>query len=242
MHRFYSLSNVSEKSGKGHSHAMCLLSQMYERGDLGTVNPNMALEWMEKAANRNNKYALAILGQRYLGQYLKIKSSNKVKERQKIDMLEKAKCFLERSASKGSTRAMWQIAEMYQEGWFGEKNLPKAIEIYTKAAKLGSPASLDSLNDLVLKGTVSAESFEIILEEASQLIARTSSELAIDIGQKQIKRLLGENPRRGFDMIKKVAERREGNHDEAMRVLARCYRDGEGCEPDLSYAPENTTC
>ena len=225
------------------SHAMCLLAQLYENGDLGKPDPRIALEWMQKAADRGNKYALAILGQSYLKQYQDLIIVGKIKGIRDLDqekvMLEKAKNFLERSANRGSTRAMWHIAEIYRVGLCGESNLVKAIEFYSKAAKLGSPHSLQSLNDLVLQGKCNSDFFEEILEEASQFIIRTSGGLVVEIGLKQIEGQLGKNPKRGFEMIKKVAERWNiggGNNVDAIRTLAKCYRDGKGCDPDQALA------
>lgn len=217
-------------ANKKNSHAMCKLAQLHENGDLGTKDPKAALEWMEKAAEYGNSYALAIIGQELLAKYQVMhRSSDEISQQQKSDILKKAMDFLQRSADKGSTRSMWQIAKIYKEGFLGEKNLPKAIELYSKAAKLGSPSSLTSLNDLVSAGKFSAEEFEAILDKASQLIARTSSQLAIDIGLQQIEGHLGKNPQRGLKMIEKAAQK--GN-EQALRILIKCYRDGNGCEPN----------
>ncbi len=223
-------------SDKGNSHAMCLVAQLYEDDDLGKPDPEKASEWMEKAAHRNNSYALAIVGQRALGEYLKVRHSLRITDAEKKKLLDKAKLFLEKGAKKGSTRAMWQLAQLYEKGWLGEQNLSKAIEIYVKAAGLGSPASLDSLNTLVLKGAFESEHFEALLEKASQLITRTSANLVVEIALKQIKGQLGKNPKRGFEMIKTVAQREGANHAEAIRLLAKCYREGLACEPDESLA------
>lgn len=221
---------------KGNSHAMCLVSQLYEDDDLGKSDPQKASEWMEKAAHRNNSYALAIVGQRALGEYLKVRHSPRITLVEKKKLLDKAKLFLEKGAKKGSTRAMWQLAQLYEKGWLGERNLSKAIELYVKAANLGSPASLDSLNTLVLKGEFESEHFEALLEKASQLITRTSANLVVEIALKQMKGKLGKNPQRGFGMIKTIAQRKGANHAEAIRLLAKCYREGLACEPDEALA------
>lgn len=226
----YTLLLSATQVGKGNSHAMCLLSQMHARGDLGIPDLKAASEWMEKAADRNNKYALAIVGQRYLRLYLKMRKDTQVSEAEKTAILEKTKKYLAGSANKGSTRAMWTIGLIHEEGYQGEKNLPKAIETYTQAAKLGSPASLSSLNRLTQQGELSEEAFEIILDEASRLIATTSSELAVEIGLQQIKGTLGKNPQRGFYLLEKSAEQRNQN---AIRTLATLYRNGKYCPIDL---------
>lgn len=228
---------------RGNSHAMCLLSNLHENGDLGKVDPEASLGWLEKAAERNNSGATARLGQYYLSEYLRLRKLDPTDEQEKNNLMEKteflkkkAEFFLKRSADKGQTRAIWTFANIHEEGYFGEKNIPKAIELYTKAAKLGSPNSLLSLNKLVLAGEVSSEHFEAILDEVSLSLTKTSRGLAVELGLKQINGLLGKNPKRGFEMIKRVAEIKYGNNADAIRELAKCYRDGKGCEADLSLA------
>ena len=162
---------------KGNSHAMCLLAKIHGSGDLGAPDVERELEWLERAAERKNKYALAVLGQHYLARYRQIKDEANIDQRKKIEMQQKIMHYLNQSAGKGSTRAMWQLGQIAEEGLFGEKDLPKAAEIYTRAGKLGSPSSLESLNLLVSAGVITEEHFEDVLEIASELIARTSSEL-----------------------------------------------------------------
>lgn len=221
---------------RGNSHAMCLLSNLHENGDLGKVDQQASLEWLEKAAKRNNLGALAKLGQHYLGEYLNLINLESIDEQKKNNLMEKTKYFLGRAADKGQTRAIWTIAKIHEEGYFGEKNISKAIEFYTKAAKLGSPSSLDSLDELVLEGEVSSEHLEAILGEVSLLLVKTSRGLAVEIGLRQIDGLLGKNPKRGFEMVKQIAEIKGSNNADAIRELAKCYRDGKGCEPVLSLA------
>jgi TPR repeat protein len=218
---------------KQNSHAMCLLSQLYDSGDLGEPNPKASLEWLEKAAKRKNKYASAVMGQRLLAEYLKMKAEGKIDEKKKSEYQKKINQFFQTGAQKGGTRAMWHQAKIEEEGYFGEKNLSKAIAIYTKASELGSPSSLESLQSLVLENKFDADIFEAILEKASQRIAKTSSELAVDIGLKQIQGLLGRKPSRGFQMIEKAAQNR---NESAIEVLAKCYRDGKGCERNLEHS------
>lgn len=216
---------------KKNSHAMCLLSNIHGSGDLGPPDPEGALLWLEKAAERHNRYALAVLGQRCLSTYLKMKERGDIEESKKMEMQRKIMSYLHQSANRGSTRAMWQLGQIAEEGWFGEKDVVTAVEIYTKAGKLGSPASLDSLNELVSAGVVTEQEFEGILAIASELVGRTSSELAVELGLKQIEGLLGKNPERGIKMIEQAAQQR---NVKAIKVLAKCYEDGKGCTVNLS--------
>lgn len=215
---------------KSNSHAMCMLAEIYEKGDLGYKDTKKAFEWLEKAAERNNKYANAILGQRLLDEFLakKDKAEENVEE-VKLLIQKAMRCF-ERSARKGSTRAMWHIAKIYEEGWLGEKDLNQAISIYSNAAKTGSPNSLRKLYRLVKEEKFNAEEFEAILDIACHHIARTSIELAVDIGLEQIEGELGNNAQRGIWLIEKAAEK--GN-PRAASVLAKCYRDGKGTEANI---------
>jgi TPR repeat protein len=212
---------------KGNSHAMCLIAKMHQEGDLGKIDLTEANRWIEKAAARNNKFALAIIGQRCLGEYRQQKTNDP--ESNNLVLLNKAKNYLQRAARKGSTRAMWHLAKIHEEGIDGVVNLEEAIAIYTDAARQGSPASLQVLQGFVKKKKIKPEQFEDILDQASSLIARTSSELAIDIGLEQIMGSLGTTPARGFWMLEQAGEK--GN-ERALSVLIKCYRYGVGGKPD----------
>ena len=214
---------------KGNSHAMCLLSQLYERGDLGAPNPEKAHEWLKKAADASNKFAMALIGQKCLMRFRVLPISEMDK---KHAALEEAKDYFTKAANKGSTRAMWHLGSLYESGEYGTddnkntKNLAKAIEWYTKAAKEGSPNSLMSLNQLCKNGDISEEVFDEILETASDLIGRTSSELAVEIGLQQIEGKLGNNVKRGFYLLEQAANKR---NVDAIKQLGKLYEEGRYC-------------
>lgn len=219
---------------RNNSHAMCLLAGMYEDGDFGQVDLVQWEVWLKKAAKFGNKYANAVIGQFYLGKYLKLGEN----ERMSIAGQEKMKeilGFLNNSAKKGSTRALYQIAEIFEEGWGCEKDLNKALKIYADAARTGSPASLEKLQDHVDEGNFSADELEAILEEASPLVGRTSSDLAVNLGFQQIKGELGKKPQRGIAMLEMAAS---NSNTDAMLYLARCFRDGLGCEPNIEKSTQ----
>lgn len=205
---------TAARRGKGNSHAMCLLAKMYEDGDLGVPDLNTSLKWLEKAAKKNNRYALAIIGQRYLS----------------LSLFEKAQHYFELSAKKGGTRAMWHLAFIYEKGLGKDKSLPKAIELYTKAAKMGSINSIYSLNKLYQLGELGKEVFNNILNEASLLIGRTSSGIAVSVGLAQVKGELGDCPEKGFELLEKAANKR---NPEAIEILAKLYQKGQYCPVDL---------
>ena len=125
---------------------------------------------------------------------------------------------------------MWQIAQMHEQGVFGEINLPKAIEIYTEAARLGSPSSMFSLQTIVEHEELKAEILEEILDEASIHIAQTSSQLAAELGLAQVKGKLGKNPQRGFYLLEKSAEKR---NELALEALGKLHQQGKYCAQDL---------
>lgn len=220
-------------ANQGSSHAMILLAKLYQNGDLGNKDPVVAEEWMLKAAQQNNKYALAVLGQKYLSYYLLIRSNPDRNEIEEKEALAQAIHFLERSARKGSTRALWHLGKIYEEGYSKETDLRKAIEYYVKAAKQGSPSSLESLNALVAQGLMDTEIFEQILNEASSLVARTSSEMAVELGLKQIKGTLGKNTNRGFYILEQAAEKRNVH---ALSLLVKYYQKEIGGPPNLERA------
>jgi TPR repeat protein len=219
-------------ANRGNSHAMCKIAQLYERGELGEKNEHISFEWYVKAADKNNNFALAYVGQIYLSRYKQLSDEEKhLQENSKL--LQNAKHYLQRGAQKGSTRAMWQLANICETGIGGKEDLPQAIKIYRDAALKGSPTSLQTLQRLVKEEKIKAEEFENILDHASSLIAKTSSDLAIDIGLEQINGNLGTNPKRGFMMLEASARK---NNKDALKYLGKYYRDGIGCQADLKVS------
>lgn len=219
-------------ANRGNSHAMCKIAQLYESGNLGKKDPQKAFEWYVKAADRNNNFALAYVGQIHLSRYMQLSDEEKQLQ-ENIKLLQTAKHYLQRGAQKGSTRAMWQLANICEKGIGGNIDLAQAIKIYRDAALRGSPTSLQTLQRLVKEEKMKAEEFQNILEQASDLIAETSSDLAIDIGLEQIHGKLGNNPEKGFMMLKASAEK---NNKDALKYLGKYYRDGIGCQADLKLS------
>jgi tetratricopeptide (TPR) repeat protein len=78
---------------------------------------------------------------------------------------------------------------------------------------------------MVKAGNFDENTLESILDEISPIVGRNSSELAVDLGLKQIDGELGKNPMRGILMLEAAAE---NNNDRALSALFKCYRDGRG--------------
>lgn len=206
------------------SHAMCRLASLYESNIIGAKNCRVYLEWMKKAANIGNKYAMAIIGQHLMKEYEALPNSN-IEE--KAEISSKAMRYFKKAEAKGSTRAMWHIAFIYQTGFFGEKNLTKAIEIFIKAAKRGSPNSLQSLQDIVCSGDIELDILEGILDSISPIISQQSSQLSLELGLKQIRGDLGiageSSSNRGILMLEGAANNR---NEEAIISLIKIYKEG----------------
>lgn len=216
----------------GNSHAMCKISNMYQDGDLGAPNQELADRWMKKAADNNNTNASAFVGQRLLSKYLEkypVKSKIVGPSALRNEIL----YYFTKSADKSQTRGMYQLGEIYEEGKLGEKDLSKALEWYVKAANLGSPGSLDSLYRLTIYSKFNSIEFEEILDYVSSYLPETSLGVAFETGVKQVNGNLGNNPSRGLNMLEQVAIKQ---YDEAIRTLAKCYRDGIACKEDLQLS------
>lgn len=216
----------------GNSHAMCKISRMYESGELGIPNQELADQWLKKAARKNNTYALAVMGQTLL-----VKHQEKYSAESNSPKINASKTeifyYLNKAADKGGTRSIWTLGHIYEEGLLGEKDLPKAIEFYVKAAKIGSPSSLQSLYNMTHDGKFSIEEFEEIINNVIPFLTNTSIGMAFQIGQEQVMGNLGSNPIRGLNMIEQAALKQ---YDEAILQLAICYRDGIACEANLVLA------
>lgn len=221
-----------QAANRRNSHAMCLLANIYDSNLLGPKDPSKAFDWLLKAANLGNKFATAIIGQHYMREYED--SPPDTDPQEKLNIAHTAMRYLERSAAKGSTRAMWSIAKIYERGWLGEKNLDRAIAMLVKAAERGSPASLFDLNEFVKTGEFPAEQLEEILNTISPIVAETSSQTAWELGLEQIEGRLGSSPQRGMAMLEVAAKHR---NVDAAETLAIIYRDGRGeikADPSLS--------
>lgn len=210
---------------KRNSHAMCLMANLYRDGDLGTPSESMYYHWLEKAAYRKNRFALAVCAQKYIHICLGIENHEALTLDQFNQYKTKALKFLKEAGNKNATRALWQQAKLYEEGWLVKKDLKLALTIYTRAARIGSPASLDSLKCLVKSRKLSSASFEQILESASNHVAKTSSDMAVELGYQQAFGILGQTPERGLYLLEKAAKK---NHVEAFYFLIKCYREGIG--------------
>lgn len=216
----------------GNSHAMSRISVMYETGCLGENKEELADRWLKRAADRSNGWANAYLGQKLLAKYLKNYPLNSSKFRPSAPKKEILH-YLSKAAHKSHTRGTWALANIYENGLLGEKDISKAIELYVEAAKIGSPSSLDSLYQLSLDCNFSSREIEEILDYVSSYLPKTSLGNAFNIGLKQILGDLGYNPVRGLNMIEQVALKQ---YDQAILQLATCYLHGIRCKENLNLA------
>lgn len=207
------------------SHAMCKLAELHNSNLLSSKNPELSIEWMTKAADRGNKYATAIMGQHFMQEYKKLPLGASIEEKQ--DISSKSMRYFEISAAKGSTRAMWHIAFIYQKGFFGEQDLSKAINIFIKAAKRGSPSALESLQDLVCSENIELGILEDILNHISPIVAKYSSQISVILGLKQMYGELGADKAkasiRGLAMLEAAARHR---NEDALINLVELYKEG----------------
>jgi len=210
-------------------HAMIMLAEMFEKGEFGKLDYEQAMYWYEKGAQRGNKIGLYMMAQHLLCKYVS-SNDDMVDGVSKTLVRQRIKEYLDFAARKGGSSSIWLKALILEKGYFGEKKLDMAIELYRTAAEAGHETSIGSMQRLFLEGAITAEQLEIVLDRASEVVATKNSNVAVNIGSQQIYGLLGNNPQRGFMMLERAAA---NNNIKAMFKLAELYRNGIGCEIDL---------
>lgn len=214
-------------------HAMCRISQLYEDGTLGTRNLELADLWMKKALDRKNKHALLEAGKKLLFEYQEKYAKSPNSSVEPVELKEKILRYLTEASEKIYTKATHQLGVIYEEGLLGEENISKAIKFYVKAAKLACSLSLKSLHRLTLQSKFNSVELEEILDDLSINLHVTNLRGTFYIGEDQLSGDYGFNSVRGLALLEKAALE---NFDTAIRVLAKCYRDGKGCIRDLKLA------
>ena len=111
-----------KQAKNGNAMAMYEVGRMYERGRGTTANVDQAVDWFERAAQKNQENALARLGLMYL-------EGNGVKQDFK-----KAYRYLQDAANAGASVAQYFLGLMYEQGTGIRTNTKLAKQWYSKAA------------------------------------------------------------------------------------------------------------
>lgn len=209
---------------KGNSHAMCKLSDLYSNVSAGFYNKDLADEWFQKAADHGNSYALSHTAQKLLASYISSKPSK--------ELADKIVSYLEKACEKNSSRALFTLADIYHHGYLGETNIEKAIEFYTKAGQSGSPGSLKYLTNFCKESKYSADKLEDTLNTMTSYLSKSSRGMLLELGEMMIEDEVGFCKSRGMNLIEAAALQVK-QFPEAMLALAKYYRKGIACEPNL---------
>ncbi len=180
------------------------LGVMYENGDYVEKDLAKAIDWYEKAAEKNNAWGLYNLGEKYYEGtyfnqnyvkahelYIKAANQNHSNAQNKlgiiydngygveIDSIEAFKWF-EKAACNGFHWAQSNLANMYYNGVGTEKDYQKAYELYKKASEHNNKVAIVKLAHMYLLGEGVSENFEYAKELLSELHQK-GDENAIDL-------------------------------------------------------------
>jgi len=127
--------------------ALCVLGAVYINDNVIERDSTKALEYLEKAAERNNPRAFNYLGRIYL---------DGLGVEQDYD---KAMEYFRKAVENGESHgdALNFIGLMYENGDGVETDYQKAFEYYEKAAKLGHKTAKKNIQKLVDNGHISRE-------------------------------------------------------------------------------------
>ncbi|MBY0533811.1 MAG: hypothetical protein K2P31_02455, partial [Rickettsiaceae bacterium] len=230
--RAYNLLLQATRSRRPNSHAMYMLAEMHEEGNLGEPKHEQAIFWWKESAKHRNKYALYVVAQHLLIQYLTF-NGNLISNTSNQLLQSQIEGYLNMAVSKGGVLATWLQGYIFEKGYFGIVDLAKATKLYTTAAKSGNIISIKCLQHLSLNGFITNKEFEKLLDEISEDIGLTNSGAAVGFGLEQLYGLIGNDIQRGFRLIKRAAE---NDNIKAMYALVECCRRGLGCNIDLQLA------
>ncbi len=126
---------------KGNVDAMRVLGDSYANGNGVSSDLSKALEWYEKAALQNDPYSL------YATSMILLTG----KETSQEDKA-KAISYLEKAAANGYASAQNDLAMLYLNGQFVDKDVKKGIELLEKASESGNPYSMSTLSSIYYQG------------------------------------------------------------------------------------------
>lgn len=136
----WSTQALVKRAEKGEAFFQRALARRYLDGDRAEKNPELAIQWLQKAASQNHVPAQNSLGI----VYLEGRAGDK-------DVTEALRWF-ERAASNGSASAASNLALVYQQGKGVDVDYLKAVEWYEAALKLGDIESAYYLGKMYRDG------------------------------------------------------------------------------------------
>ncbi len=221
---FYWYEKAAEQ---GDSHSQIVIGNMYSFGTGVEENIELAIEWMEKAAEQveieKREYNLALL---YLIRDLesgviydpKLEPS---KNRQR------AEYWLEKAVEQGDGKAAYKLAELWMEEKDVESRIDKIIELFQQAIEAECD---DAECDKAEKKLEVAVNIRQTIQKSEEGDADAMFELAwlFDEGKK-----IYQSDKKAFEWYQKAAEK---GHSMAQNNLANMYERGRGCVKRMDLA------
>jgi TPR repeat protein len=130
------IAEIEMMANQGDSEAMLLMGTAFAEGLGKEVNPELAVLWYRKAAEKNNTLALHNLGNVYA-------SGAGVPQNDEL-----AVQWWLRAANKGDAIPALRLGTVYEQGKGIDKDIDKAIYWYTESARRGNRAAAAALERL----------------------------------------------------------------------------------------------
>ncbi|WP_242919594.1 ankyrin repeat domain-containing protein [Pontibacter liquoris] len=124
---------IREKAVEGDAFCNRILGSMYYTGFGELKDLGLALNYLNRAAQKNDVVTYTYLANMYLdGEGVKKDT-------------EKAVAYLKKGAAAGDREALYTLALLYEEGTIGEVNIPEARKLYRQAVSKGSISAYEQL-------------------------------------------------------------------------------------------------
>lgn len=177
--------------------AQTALGALHEHGVGVPTDPQEAEKWYLLAAKRGDREAMLGLGRLY-----------RVKPGEEGAFQAKSREWLQRASNLGSPEATYALAQLYESGVGGEKDLTKAVDTYRLAAEMNySPAYL-ALADIYADGA------QGVVDEAQ---AAEYTQRALDMGENAARIRLA--------IQYELGDRVEQSYEEAYQLYLMAAKD-----------------
>lgn len=135
------LAELTQAAEQGNAEAQFRLGVMHGNGDEVELNYEIAIQWFNKAARQGHENALVTLAWIYATGAGVDPNEDRARE---LYLL---------AANHGSAKAQYVVATMYRFAQYGvAKDLPKALNYYTKSANQGFATAQFALGKLLVEG------------------------------------------------------------------------------------------
>jgi TPR repeat protein len=195
----------------------------------GPEHASRAVQWLQAASEAGNLVAREMLGVIY-GSLAAARSGEDAER-----LLDAAVDQFLLAVGQGSSSAMYNLAQLYLSGHFGEENQPSGVALLEQAAERENLDAVVMLARLRYNGQFVSEDREAAVE----LLVSASEQGHTDARLFYARHLLSTDDGAGFDAraygwLDDAA--RSGGSEEAMMLLGTLHADGEHAERDPELA------